>query len=352
VPKKASKEDDDRRLYDPKRLIKLSDVPDFARIPTSAAAFDMYTAGGLPAGTTTLVSGPMGSGKSNFAILGMVGYQRTHPKGMALYVNANNKIDPPWAERLGADRTRIDVYRPTSTDEAHDIIYHVADKRRDMGFVLVDDLASLSPEDEIIGEQEVGISARMNNKFFRKMTMLQLHRQTIGKPLTLCVINQERVKVAVGQKFPTPIIPGGKQQEFAAALWVKFLTPDLHIDKPTGIPIAITMRYVFKKNQGGASGYPAETTIVTTPHGKWKPGQLLDHEFVWLWGRRLGVLKGLRKEPLITSWEDDAPAYATAARDVQAAFKAWYAGERPSGFFKEENIERMGESDEAQLAAS
>ena len=345
---KGKAAEDERRLYDPTRLVKLSAVPDFERIATGIAAVDTYTCGGVPVGTMALFSGPQGSGKTNLGIFTIAGFQRLYPKAKVLYINADNKLDVPWAIQLGVDKERVEVYRPTSTDDAHDMIYHICEKRRDVGLVFTDSLAALSPEDEIIGGQEMGLGPRMNNKFFRKMTMLQLGRLNIGKPLTHVVINQERMKIVPGQKFPLWTIPGGKQQEFQAALWVKFNQPDLHVDKLTGLPIAITMRYVLKKNQGGASGYPAETCIVTTPHQQWRPGQLLDHEFIWLWGFRLGVFKGLQKAPLLASWEDEAAAYANAKREVQGVFQQWLNGKQKATFIKEENLVTVAASPEGE----
>ena len=360
---KATSPKRDDRLYDPTRFVKLANVPDFERIPTGMAAFDTYTCGGFPVGTISLLSGPAGTGKTNFAICGIIGFQQRYPTARALYLNADNKVDTPWALQLGVDGERVEVFSPDSADQAHDVTYHLCQKHKEIGYVLVDSLAALSPEGEAIGEDDIGTAAKMNNKFFRKMTALQLIRMREGHPLTFVVINQERVKV--GGKFPVPILPGGKQQEFQAALWLKFTAADAHVHPKLGIPLAITMHYHFKKNQGGANNYPGETRMAITPHGKWRPGQMIDHEFVWIWGTYLGLMKsrgnlGVEynhqtwvKPALIAHWEDDPEAYRAAKRDLLATFKEWKKGKIDAHFAKEDvTLLTVGGTGEVQLARS
>src|SRR5688572_14692250 len=105
-------------LYDPKRFVTLSKVQEFPRIPTGIAAIDIYTCGGIPHGTNTLVSGPAGTGKTNSAIKMIVGYQRLYPKDKVLYCNSNNKMDKEWAEILGTNNDMIEEYRPDSAEDA------------------------------------------------------------------------------------------------------------------------------------------------------------------------------------------------------------------------------------------
>lgn len=339
MPKEKTKKEEkaEARLYDPKRFISLAQVQDFQRIPTGWAAFDLYTDGGFPRGANSLIVGPKGTGKTNLALMGIAGYQRLYPKEKILYNNVDNKLDTDWAETLGTNNEMIEEFRPTSAEECHDITYHVAEKRMDLGLVLIDSLAALSSEREVIGKQEMGVAALANNKFFRKMTTLQLLRARKGHPLTLIVINQERVKVGL---FPVPTIPGGLQQEYQAALLVKFMKADPHIDKATGLPLAITMRYRFDKNHGGANGYTAETKMATTPHGPWLPGMVMDHEFLWVWWWRFGLPYSGKKEELIQHWRDNKKEYEEAKKLVGRTFKDWISGKLGSTIIKEEAKEK------------
>lgn len=311
-------------VYQPTHFCKLSALGNFARVPSGWAAIDIYTGGGIPIGTNTLVSGMESSGKSTLIGCTIANYLRFAPKSEVLYINFDNKLQMAPLARRGADTDRIEIMFPPTAEEAQQVVEDVVRVRPTVGLVVVDSLASMSPEGEIIGGDEIAIAARMNNKWFRRMTALQLARIRSPHPLTLLIINQTRVKTGL---FPVTVLPGGNQQRFQAALWVSFQKADVHYHKATGIPLAQTFHYKLQKNDGEITAhYSGETRMATTPHGPWKPGDILDHDVVWYWGKMLGLLKQKEKEPVIASWQKDRVEFAAATQRTAAAFVEWYGG--------------------------
>lgn len=315
----------------------LSDLPDFDRIPTGMAALDTFTSGGLPLGTNSLFSGAAGSGKTVMVAAALGNYLRRFPSARCIYVNADNKLTKDVLALRQADPSRVEPVFPDTAEAAEDNVLHAATKRLDVGIVIFDSLASLTSDKEVIGEDEMGVMAKAHNKFIRKFTAIQVQRSISKHPLTLWIINQERRTIGL---YATRYVPGGKQQEFNAALWVEFDKADNHIDAKTKIPIADTFRYHFRKNEGGAKGWSGETRMATTPHGKWRVGDFIDYEFTWLWAKRLGVLqtqdKQQKREEWIAEWESNPMSYYTIKQQIIPAFIAWRKSELPAKFLEDQ----------------
>jgi len=332
------------KLYNPTHRILLAALPDFERVPTGWAPIDVFTNGGIPRGATTLISGAEATGKTTLAEFCLAHYLRQFPNEWGLYINSDNKLDKQTMLDRGIALNRMTTLSPSTAEEAWWVAYAEAQAQPKLGVIIVDSLASFSPAKEEIGGEEMALAARLNNKSFRKFTALQLHRLSIGNPLSLLVVNQTRWKTGL---FPTVVLPGGNQQRFQAALWVKFEKADEHIDKATQIPIAKTFRYTLIKNEGGATGFPGETRMATNPHGRWLPNDIIDEEFTWLWATRLGVLqnKGAKgseyqgehgpREFWVTKWEDSKESYALVKEATIKAFREWRKGERKISFLQE-----------------
>ncbi len=332
------------------------------RIPTGIAPFDLYTGGGIPEGTTSLLTGVEGSGKSTTAIRAIAGFQKMYPDKSVFYVNAENKLDPQWIKTHGGNPQKVAVFFPSTTEEAQYLIREVATQRDDVGLVIVDSLAALCPERESEAEpneEQMGIAARLNNKFMRQLTSIQLSLFQKKRSLTVILINQERESLKL---YGGTVIPGGKGQRFHAALWCKFLKSENKVDMKLQVPISTTIRFVLIKNIGNPSQWPGQADMCITPHSKWKPGQFMDHEFVWLWGtQRLPLLRNrgtkgyeyqslfLPKKDWIAKWEDDPVAYAQAKQDLHILFQKWINGEIKENFIEPDDyteVQQEGEMGE------
>lgn len=325
-------------------LIELAEMKPFDRIPTGITPIDMPTVGGIPRGTITLLSGVEGSGKSTLAARTIAGFNIQYPQLKCLYVSAENKLDPEWAIANGVDKTKVTVSQPANTEEAQYIVGVMATQRQDIGLVVVDSLASLSPEKEYDGDptdEFMAIAARLNNKFIRKLTSLQLRRVQLNNPLTIILINQERESM---QMYSGAVLPGGKQQRFNCALWIKFLKSNYRNYKsgPIDIAITTTLRFQFNKN-GGAPPNPkaaGEVEMCIAPFGDRKPGQVLDGEFIFVWAQEFGLIKGAgsqgfsykgekaKKDEWIERWQAvSSPEREAIRKELIDAYNAWRKGE-------------------------
>lgn len=319
--------------------MSLAQLEPQTRIPTGIGPIDLYTMGGFPEGGTTLLTGKSGSGKTTVATLALAGYQKLRPDMKALYLNVENKIDPVWARKLGVNLDipeGITLYRPESTEEGQYIVRHAMEEREDVGFILVDSLAALCPEGEgeaEVGEEQMGLAARLNNKWFRQVVSLQNQLVAKHKSCTLVIINQERESMKL---YGGTVLPGGNGQRFQAALWIRFLKAEHTLHPKLDIPMKTLIRFVLEKNMGGASGWPGEFYLHVTPHGPWKVGDIEDHGFVWQWAaQRLGIVRAAgskgfefdgtfgKKEDFLTQWRAQGPLYSLVKQLLGKQFQAW-----------------------------
>lgn len=305
--------------------MSLAELEPCERIPTGIGPIDLYTCGGFPKGGTTLLTGKTNSGKTTVGVKGMVGYLRLCPKMNAIYLNAENKIDKDWARKNGMSgmEERVTVFRPESTEEGQYIVRQAMEFRPDVGFIFVDSLAALCPEAEgeaDVGEEQMGLAARANNKWFRQLVSLQNKLVATGKDCTLVVINQERESMKM---FGGTVLPGGNGQRYQAGLWIRFLQSEHVMHPKLHIPMKILIRFVLEKNLGGASKWPGEFYLHVVPNGDWKVGDIEDHGFVWHWAaQQLGILrpagsKGFefqgkfgKKEDFLSQWRAQGPLYS------------------------------------------
>lgn len=145
---------------------------------------------------------------------------------VAQFIDVEGALDFPWARRLGVDTDAMLYSRPSSAEEAAEMV-EASLASTGVDLVILDSLAAMIPEAEAEGEmsdQNVGLAARLNSKMFRKVTsaISRTYKATDHKVLpTLMVINQIRQKIGV--MFGSPDVkPGGVAQDFIGAIEVKF----------------------------------------------------------------------------------------------------------------------------------
>ena len=129
---------------------------------------------------------------------------------MAAFIDAEHAFDPSWAKRLGVDLESLLVSQPSSGEEAMRITETLV-KTNAIDVIVVDSVAALVPEKELqgeIGDQHVGLQARLMSQSLRKLTGV------IAKSKTVVIfINQIREKVGV--MFGSPeTTPGGRALKF------------------------------------------------------------------------------------------------------------------------------------------
>ena len=130
--------------------------------------------------------------------------------GIAAFIDAEHALDPSWAKKLGVELETLLVSQPGSGEEAMQITEMLI-RSNAVDVIVVDSVAALVPRKELegeIGDQHVGLQARLMSQSMRKLTGV------ISKSKTAVIfINQIREKIGV--MFGNPeTTPGGRALKF------------------------------------------------------------------------------------------------------------------------------------------
>ena len=182
-------------------------------IPSGSLALDAALGvGGYPRGRIIEVYGPESSGKTTVALHAVAEVQKRG--GTAAYIDAENAMDPAYAEALGVDIDSLILSQPNTGEEG----LQIADTLIASGAIdilVVDSVAALVPRAEIdgdMGDSHVGLQARLMSQALRKLS------GNISKTKTIAIfINQIREKVGV--MFGNPeTTPGGRALKFYSTI--------------------------------------------------------------------------------------------------------------------------------------
>jgi len=178
-------------------------------IPTGSLSLDLALGGyGIPRGRVVEIFGPESSGKTTLALHVVAQAQRTG--GIAAFIDAEHALDPTWAKKLGVELESLLVSQPGCGEEAMHITEMLI-RSNAVDVVVVDSVAALVPKKELegeIGDQHVGLQARLMSQSLRKLTGAISKSKT-----TVIFINQIREKIGV--MFGSPeTTPGGRALKF------------------------------------------------------------------------------------------------------------------------------------------
>jgi len=168
--------------------------------------------GGLPRGRVVEVYGPEGSGKTTIALHAIAQSQKNG--GVAAFVDAEHALDPAYASKIGVQMDKLLISQPGTAEEALDIVDTLV-RSGGVDIVVLDSVAALVPRTELegsIGDQTVGLQARLMSQALRKLTGY------ISKTHTVAIfVNQLREKIGVmfGSSETTP---GGRALKFYSSV--------------------------------------------------------------------------------------------------------------------------------------
>ena len=176
-------------------IMRMGDAADMkiATVSSGSLAIDKALGvGGYPRGRIVENYGPESSGKTTVALHAVAEVQRQG--GTVAYIDAENALDPQYAEALGVDVDNLLLSQPDTGEEGLAIADAlIATSAIDL--VVIDSVAALVPQAEIdgdMGDHHVGLQARLMSQALRKLS------GEINKTKTIAIfINQIREKVGV-----------------------------------------------------------------------------------------------------------------------------------------------------------
>src|SRR5437660_4122657 len=178
-------------------------------VPTGALSLDLALGiGGVPRGRIVEIFGPESSGKTTLVYHILAEAQKLG--GVCAFIDAEHAMDPLYAQQIGVDIDELLVSQPDYGEQALEIVDMLI-RSGAVDVISVDSVAALTPRAELegqMGDQSVGVQARMMSQAMRKLTGV------LNRTQTLCVFtNQIREKVGV-MFGPTETQPGGRALKF------------------------------------------------------------------------------------------------------------------------------------------
>ncbi len=176
-------------------IMKLGDAKrmQVEAIPIGPVSLDLALGvGGLPRGRIVEIFGPEASGKTTLALHAIASAQKRG--GSCAFVDAEHALDPEYAKRLGVKTEELLVSQPDTGEQALDIVESLV-RSNALDIIVIDSVAALTPRAEIegeMGDQHMGLQARLMSQALRKLTAISAKSRTI-----VIFINQLRQKVGI-----------------------------------------------------------------------------------------------------------------------------------------------------------
>lgn len=182
-------------------------------ISTGSLALDSALGvGGVPRGRVIEIFGPESSGKTTLALHIIANAQKSG--GMAAFIDAEHAMDPNYSQNLGVDIKNLLISQPDTGEQALDIAETLV-RSGGLDVIVIDSVAALVPKAEIegdMGDQQIGLQARLMSRALRKLT------GTVSKSNT-CFIFINQIRMKIGQMWGNPeTTPGGIALKFHATV--------------------------------------------------------------------------------------------------------------------------------------
>jgi recombination protein RecA len=199
-------------------IMTLKDVKavDVDVIPTGCISLDMALGvGGIPRGRVIEIYGGESTGKTTLSLHILAEAQKKG--GVAAFVDAEHALDPEYAKRIGVNVNDLLISQPDSGEQALQIVETLM-KSGQVDAIVVDSVAALAPRAEIegqVGDQQIGLQARLMSSALRKFSAIAAKTNTV-----VIFLNQTRMKIGVMWGNPETT-PGGMALKFYASVRIE-----------------------------------------------------------------------------------------------------------------------------------
>lgn len=201
-------------------IMKLKDIHavDVNAIPTGSIAMDLALGvGGVPRGRVVEIFGAESSGKTTLALHIIAESQKKG--GVGAFVDAEHAMDPDYAKKIGVNVEELLISQPDSGEQALQIVEALV-RSGNVDVIVIDSVAALTPKNEIegeIGDQHIGLQARLMSQALRKLASIVAKTKTV-----VIFINQTRMKI--GMVFGNPeTTPGGLALKFYSSVRINLI---------------------------------------------------------------------------------------------------------------------------------
>ena len=189
---------------------------DIDTIPTGSIGLDKALGiGGIPRGRIIEIFGNESAGKTTLALHIIAEAQKQ--KLLCAFIDAEQSLSLPYATQLGVDTDALLFSTPDSGEQGLDITESLV-KSKEVGVIVIDSVAALTPQAEIDGEmgaRHIGLQARLMSQGLRKLTAPASKANT-----AIIFINQTRTMI--GQTWGDPTTTtGGVALKFYTTVRIK-----------------------------------------------------------------------------------------------------------------------------------
>lgn len=207
--------EDIRKRFGEGSIMRLGEAKkvDVRAISTGSISLDLaLTIGGVPRGRVTEIFGPESSGKTTLAT--HIAAEAQKAGGIAAFIDVEHALDPDYAGKIGVKVKELLISQPDTGEQALDIVESLVRSGK-VDVIIIDSVAALTPRVEIegeMGDQQMGLQARLMSKALRKLTPI------VNKTNT-SVIFLNQIRMQIGIIFGNPeVTPGGKALKFYSSV--------------------------------------------------------------------------------------------------------------------------------------
>lgn len=235
-------------------------------ISTGSIVLDNLLGGGFPVSRIVEIFGPESSGKTSIALNAIADVQRKG--GNALFIDAEQALDPSYARVLGVDTDKLGI---TQLSIAEQVLYTVRTmiETGTVDLIVVDTVASLIPQAEFDEPEKatMALLARILSKELRIIAKLANDYKC-----TVIFLNQIREKVGVMFGSPEDT-PGGRALKFYASQRIRVSRKGQINEGQEIIGTEVAFRVVKNKI---APPFQSGSTILTFAKGINRPAEIIE----------------------------------------------------------------------------
>lgn len=178
------------------------------KLPIGIPALDNLLGGGMPLGHAVESYGPESTGKTLIAQYVTAAVQASQFTEV-LYMDMERSFDEEWWKESGVDTAKLMVSQPATGDQAVDIMRGVLHSAPNLGLIIMDSIAAMTPQVEMDPEKSsedktIGLQAKLVTLMYRQIINLLEDR------VIFLATNQMRENIGAHDELAA--LPGGRAQ--------------------------------------------------------------------------------------------------------------------------------------------